>query len=213
MQYETIPVGPLQVNCSILFDPSTRDTAIIDAGGDFDTIRQFIEQQRLNVRWILTTHGHFDHVGAIADLKKTYPAAEYALHKDDVPLANNAPKHAAIYGLRAVAPPAPDRYLAHGDVLQCGSITINVIATPGHSPGGVCFSIPAEATLFSGDTLFCESIGRTDLPGSDHNTLLTGIKSKLFTLAGNTTVIPGHGPDTTIEHEKKHNPFVGNRRL
>ena len=205
MLVDLLPVGPLQVNCFILGCPATRKAAVIDPGDDFEKIQQALARHQLEVELILNTHGHFDHIGANAAMKEAYDAP-LLIHPGDLPLLGLASAQAAAYGLSATNSPAPDRELKDGDRLRFGEQTLEVLHTPGHSPGGVCFY--SEGLLVSGDTLFAGSIGRTDLPGGNHQQLLQSIADKLSGLPPQTRVLPGHGPLTTIEHELEYNPFL-----
>ena len=205
MIVEVIPVGPLQVNCIILGCPSTHKAVVIDAGADADLIENRLRELELEVAMLLNTHGHFDHVGAVAAMKVATDAP-LLLHRDDVALSQRASRQAAAYGLEVVDPPPPDTELQGGEVLSFGDEQLEVLHTPGHSPGGVCFY--REGLLVSGDTLFAGSIGRTDLPGGDHRQLLQSIREKLADLPPQTRVIPGHGPLTLIAHELQYNPYL-----
>ncbi|BCR05546.1 MBL fold metallo-hydrolase [Desulfuromonas versatilis] len=208
MNPEILPVGPLQVNCAIFSCPETGEAMIIDPGDDGERILELVRRAGLQVKLIVNTHGHFDHVGANRLLvEKT--GAPLLIHALDVPLLQRAVEHAALYGLKAVPSPEPERTLNDGEVLSLGTRRVEVIHTPGHSPGGIC--LLAGNHLFSGDSLFAGSIGRTDLPGGDHALLVAKVRQKLLVLPGETIVHPGHGPDTTIAREKASNPFVGDR--
>lgn len=199
-----LPVGPLQVNSYLLGCPQTKETAIIDPGGDGERILQVVQQLELSVKMLINTHGHFDHVGANRLLLER-TGAELLIHRDDVPLLENAEHHAAMYGLGTESSPPPTRLLSGGEQLALGTLVIKVLPTPGHSPGGI--SLLVDGHVFTGDALFAGSIGRTDLPGSDHHQLLQAIREQLFTLPEETIVHPGHGPESTVGREKRSNPF------
>ncbi|MDH3972855.1 MAG: MBL fold metallo-hydrolase [Deltaproteobacteria bacterium] len=203
MNFETIEVGPLQVNCYILYDEEG-NALVIDAGDNAEMILEKISALGLNLKMVISTHGHFDHVGANGLLKEK-TGAKLLIHEADRELLKHAPRAAASFGLRAEEPPQADEYISHGQLIECGSIKIEVIHTPGHSPGGV--SLLSDHTLFTGDTLFAGSIGRTDLPGGVHELLLKSVSEKLFSLADTVEIHPGHGPSSSIGHEKKYNPF------
>jgi len=206
MRIETLTVGPLQVNCVIVSDPKTREAMVIDPGDEGDRILKWLSREELLLKMIVNTHGHFDHIGANRLLvEKT--GAPLLIHRDDLGLLRNAAQHAAIYGLSTSSSPEPDRFLEEGEILHLGDLQFKVIHVPGHSPGGIC--LYGEGHLFAGDVLFAGSIGRTDLPGGDHDALITGIRTKLLVLPDNTVVHTGHGPDTTIGRERRSNPFVG----
>jgi glyoxylase-like metal-dependent hydrolase (beta-lactamase superfamily II) len=205
MLIKTLMVGPLQVNCYIAACEKTRKAAVIDPGGDGERILKVIEGAGLQLEMIINTHGHFDHLGG-TQLLVERTGAQLLIHEGDLPLLRRAADHAAAYGLPAVPSPEPSRTLEDGEKLPLGDLELEVIHVPGHAPGGIC--LLAEGHLFSGDALFAASIGRTDLPGGDHNTLIEGIRRRLLVLPDETVVHPGHGPDTTIGREKAVNPFL-----
>ncbi|MDO3379306.1 MBL fold metallo-hydrolase [Geoalkalibacter halelectricus] len=205
MIIERIVVGPLQVNSYILACPQTRQAAVIDPGAEGERILAVLRKQDLNARMVINTHGHFDHIGA-NQLLVEQTGADLLIHRGDLALLDKAEQHAALYGLSASASPAPSRLLEGGEVLPLGSLEIKVLATPGHSPGGIC--LLADGHLFTGDALFAGSIGRTDLPGGDLDQLLSAIREHLLVLPDETLVHPGHGPDTSIGREKRSNPFL-----
>ncbi len=205
MILDTLPTGPLEVNCYIIGCEKTRKAAVIDPGGDADKILDRLKQHGLDLVTIINTHGHFDHIGGNRDLMAA-TSAELLIHQDDRQLLDYAEEHAAAYGLQTEASPSPTRELVGDEKLSVGELSLQVIHTPGHSPGGICLYV--EDCLLVGDTLFAGSIGRTDLPGGDHQLLIAGIKEKLLPLPEATRVCPGHGPMTTIGEEKKYNPFL-----
>lgn len=201
----SLPTGPLEVNCYLVGCEDTRKAAVIDPGGNVSSILELLQQHDLTLAMVINTHGHFDHIGANQSLlEKT--GCELLIHKDDAPLLQRAAEHAALFGLTTSRSPAPTRLLKDGDVIELGNLSFKVIHTPGHSPGGICLHV--DDCLFVGDTLFSGSIGRTDLPGGNHQQLISNIKNKLLCLADETKVFPGHGPATTIGQEKRHNPFL-----
>jgi glyoxylase-like metal-dependent hydrolase (beta-lactamase superfamily II) len=199
-------VGPLQVNCFIVSCSKTKQAVVIDPGEEGERILHVAEKQDVKICKVVNTHGHFDHIGAnLHIVEKT--GAELLIHADDLPLLQNARNHAEVYGLSVAASPEPDRLLGQGDTFQVGELSFRVFHVPGHSPGGIC--LLTEGHLFVGDVLFSGSIGRTDLPGGDFDSLVEGVRERLFALPDETIVHPGHGPDTTIGRERQINPFVG----
>ncbi len=201
-----MPVGPLQANCFIVGCERTRKAAIVDPGGDADRLLAALEQENLELGVIVNTHGHFDHVGGNKAVKEA-TGADLMIHKQDAPMLAHLTQAAAAWGMRAEESPAPDRLLEDGDRIDFGDLHFEVIHTPGHSPGGICLHVEAEQALFVGDTLFAGSIGRTDLPGGDYDTLIRSIQTRLFVLPEETTVYNGHMETTTIGREKRYNPF------
>jgi glyoxylase-like metal-dependent hydrolase (beta-lactamase superfamily II) len=206
---ETFPVGSFQCNCTVLACPTTRQALIIDPGGGTRRIAELVAHHDLEVVAIIHTHAHLDHIYCTREVKQTH-GGEIMLHPDDRFLYDGIAMQAAMFGWQ-VEPTLPvDRYLADGDQLAFGDGKALVLHTPGHTPGSVCFEVRDgdETVVFSGDTLFQGSIGRTDLPGGDTRTLLTSIANRLYTREPSALVIPGHGPSTTIEREAATNPFV-----
>jgi glyoxylase-like metal-dependent hydrolase (beta-lactamase superfamily II) len=200
-------VGPLQVNCFILADEKTKDAVVIDPGDDAGDILKIIRDKDLKVRYIVNTHGHFDHVGANKAVKDA-TGAELLIHEGDAPVMASAPKHSLAFGMNSVSSPPADRYVKHGDVIAAGEVALKVLHTPGHSPGGIC--LLEQGMVFTGDALFAGSIGRTDFPGGDLMTLLRSIKANLMILPDDTKVFSGHGPASTIGDERQENPFLNN---
>ena len=205
MILETLVVGPLQVNCYLVGCEQTRQAAVIDPGADVDRILAALQRHKLTLKTIINTHGHFDHIGGNRQLSAA-TGAELLIHAADRSLLLQAAQHAAIYGLRTENSPEPSATLKDGDLLEVGELQLQVLHTPGHSPGGI--SLLCGGHLFSGDTLFAGSVGRTDLPGADHSTLIESIRKRLVVLPDATLVHPGHGPDSRIGDEKRHNPFL-----
>ena len=206
MIIKTLPVGPIMANCFIVGCEETLEAAVIDPGDEADKILQAVADSDLNVKTIINTHGHFDHVSANKGIH-TATKAPILIHALDAPMLEQISASAANWGLSAEDSPPPDRTINDGDTITFGQITLKVIHTPGHTPGGV--SLFADGHVFVGDTLFAGSIGRTDFPGGDFATLKSSIQDKLFELGDDVRVYTGHGPETTIGHEKQHNPFVG----
>ncbi|NOX35238.1 MAG: MBL fold metallo-hydrolase [Deltaproteobacteria bacterium] len=205
MIIKKLEVGPIMANCYILGCKLTKEAAVIDPGDDADRILMALSKSGLKVKYLINTHGHFDHVGANKRMKEV-TGAKLAIHPDDEIMLDELSSSASMFGLSAENSPPADILLKDGDEITFGKITLKVIHTPGHSKGGVCFY--TKGHLFSGDTLFAGSIGRTDLEGGDYDTLISSIKQKLLGLDDETKVHTGHGPETTIANEKRMNPFL-----
>ncbi len=208
----TIPVGVIEANCYLLFDRVSKQAFVIDPGGDAALIKEALKGNGLKTVYIVNTHAHFDHVSANSELKDA-TGATIALHGGDVGLLAEAQEHAAIWGVKIGPQPGPDLIIQNGSTLKAGAITLDVLHTPGHTPGGVCLYYKDAGVLFTGDTLFAGSIGRTDLEGGSSKELLKSIKDRLLPLDDNVIVLPGHGPASTIGEEKELNPFVANMTL
>ncbi len=210
MDILTFHVGPLQACCYLLVAEGG-DAALIDPGGDADMLLEQIDYRKVALRLILCTHGHVDHVGAVAQIAEVHPNAELCIHEADAEmLADSGASLAAMVGL-PFQPSEPDRRLADGDALNLGHDTLEVIHTPGHTPGGVSFLLRREDepdAVFSGDALFAGGIGRTDFPGGSYAQLITSIRERLLALPPDTVVYPGHGEPTTIDEERRTNPFL-----
>ncbi len=206
MIISALPVGLIQTNCYVVGCEQTREGVVIDPGGHPDRILAEIERLALTIRYILNTHAHFDHTDANGALVKA-TGAPLAIHREDRPLLE-ASGGAAVFGLRANPSPPPDLELRGGDRLEVGNLRLEVLHTPGHTPGHVCFYEPTEMVLYDGDVLFRRGIGRTDLPGGSWQQLLHSIRKVLFALPDETVVYSGHGPATTIGEEKRLNPWL-----
>lgn len=209
MLLASFPVGPLQCNCSIIACPETKEAAVIDPGGDADEIIELCRKEGYEIKYLLHTHAHFDHVaGARAVKEKT--GAKICLHKEDQWLYDNLDKQAMLFRFQLDTALPIDHYLEDEEEISIGKVKTKVIYTPGHTPGSSCFTLEdKESILFAGDTLFQGSIGRTDLWGGSHDKIIKSIKQRLFLLDNSTRVITGHGPDTSIWSERRENPFVG----
>jgi hydroxyacylglutathione hydrolase len=206
MILEGFPVGPIGANCYIVGDDATGEVFVIDPGDEPERILQRLGRLGARPIAIVNTHGHFDHVQGV-DAVRRATGAPFWIHEAEREVLEQGPARARLlFGLELPASPMPDRWLRDGDRLQVGSLSLAVRHTPGHSPGGVC--LLGEGVAFVGDTLFAGSIGRTDLPGADLDTLLRSIAQVLLPLPDETVCYPGHGPETTIGDEKRDNPFL-----
>ena len=205
LNMKVVVVGALGVNCYILHEEGHDEAVVIDPGGSEEAVWMHISAEGLTLKAILNTHAHADHIGAV-DFLREKTGAKFYLHEADAPMLLDARKNlSAFMGMPIVTKPA-DVLLKGGEVLDICHMKFTVLHTPGHSPGGVCYLM--EDRVFSGDTLFAESVGRTDFPGSSSQDLLTSIKEKLMTLPDELAVYCGHGPATTIGHERKCNPYI-----
>jgi glyoxylase-like metal-dependent hydrolase (beta-lactamase superfamily II) len=205
---------PFLKNGYLVWSESTLDGVIIDPGDEVEELVRAARDERVHVRQILLTHAHLDHVTGVARAKAEFGVPIW-LHKDDLFLYKNAVQQGHMFGLKVKAPPPVDAFYESGQTFRFGEYQVDVLPTPGHCPGGVCLAIgPAGSTdreLFVGDTLFAGSIGRTDLPGGDYETLINSIRTVLFAFPDETIVRSGHGPDTTIGEERRTNPFLVTR--
>ncbi len=208
MFLKTFPVGPIQCNCSIIACEETLEAIVVDPGGDAQKIIDEINKNGFNLKYILHTHAHFDHVLGAKALKDQY-AAKICLNKEDEWLYNNLDLQCSLFGFKA-DPVAPiDIYLKDEEIIKIGNLNTKTIHTPGHTPGSMCFCVEDKQSLvFSGDTLFDGGIGRTDLWGGSYESIIKSIKNRLLILDNDTLVIPGHGSNTDIWSEKKSNPFL-----
>ncbi len=205
MILKLLPLGQFQTNCYLVGSENTKEGIVIDPGSDPLVIIDQIRQLDLKINLIVNTHAHVDHVMAIESIKRATDA-KFALHADDLPILHQASAAGVQFFGKPVIVPEPDILLKDGDTVEAGEVKLTVIHTPGHSPGGIC--LYTEGVVFSGDTLFQFSIGRTDFPGGNHRQLLDSIVTRLFVLPDDTVVLPGHGPDSTIGFERENNPFL-----
>lgn len=208
IQILIIPVTPFQQNCSLVWNPATMKGAVVDPGGDVPEILSAVRQHGVEVEKIVLTHGHIDHVGGAADLAAELKVPVEGPHEADRMLIQRAADQASQFGLPPVTPVEPDRWLADGDVVEFAGRSFDVLHCPGHAPGHVVFFDKELRLAISGDVLFAGSVGRTDLPGGDHETLIQSIKTKLYPLGDDVTFLPGHGPASTIGQERATNPFL-----
>jgi glyoxylase-like metal-dependent hydrolase (beta-lactamase superfamily II) len=197
-------VGPIQANCYVLGCERTKETAVIDPGGDVDKILMTLTKDKLRCVYIINTHGHFDHTGDNKRLKEV-TGAKLVIHRADAPMILHQGSNGSMWGMDVEDSPPPDSYVEERDVITFGDISLQVLHTPGHSPGGI--SLLSVKMVFVGDTLFAGSIGRTDLPGGDYETLIRSVKEKIFPLGDDVVIYPGHGPKTTVGRERRSNPF------
>ncbi len=201
-----LEVGSFASNCYIVSSEKNKEGMIVDPGGEAERIMTEVKRDGLDIKIIVLTHGHLDHTAALKEVAEA-TGAKVAIHKDEVEILNN--KFVSIFlGMRHRTPPKADRLLEDGDVISVGEMEFTVIHTPGHTPGGIC--LLGEGALFSGDTLFYSSVGRSDIPtsGGNHQQLIESIKNKLLVLEDGIKVYPGHGPETTIGAERRGNPFL-----
>jgi len=207
MIHEILPVGPLQCNCSVIGDESTREAIVIDPGDNLDQILGLIRKHNLQVKQIVITHAHIDHVGGAAKLRAA-TGAPILLNQNDYALLKMLDVQAAWIGMPSPGKVEIDNSIGNADSVKVGPLEGQVIHTPGHSEGSICLYFPLEKKLIAGDTLFAGSIGRTDLPGGSYEKILRSLHDRVLALPDDTIVIPGHGPATTIGEERESNPFL-----
>jgi hydroxyacylglutathione hydrolase len=207
MIHEILPVGPLQCNCSVIGDETTREAMVIDPGDNIDDILALVTKHQLQVKQIIITHAHIDHVGGAMKLRAR-TGAPILLNQNDYALLQMLDVQATWLGMASPGKVEIDQPLGQDDTLKAGELTASVIHTPGHTEGSICLYFPREKKLIAGDTLFAGSIGRTDLPGGSFKKIVESLKEKLLALPDDTMVVPGHGPATTIGQERESNPFL-----
>jgi hydroxyacylglutathione hydrolase len=207
MIHEILPVGPLQCNCSVIGDETTREAMVIDPGDNIDDVLALVTKHNLQVKQIVITHAHIDHVGGAMKLRAR-TGAPILLNQNDYALLQMLDVQATWLGMAAPGKVEIDQTLGQDDTLKAGGLTASVIHTPGHTEGSICLYFPREKKLIAGDTLFAGSIGRTDLPGGSFKKIVDSLNQKLLALPDDTVVIPGHGPSTTIGQERESNPFL-----
>ena len=208
MKYRVIPVTPFEQNCTLLWCEKTRHGVVVDPGGDVPRILAAIIEEGVTVDKLLVTHGHIDHAGAAAELAKKLNVQIEGPHADDAFLLDELPRQSQRYGFPLAASFTPSRWLKDGDSVQIGEEKLTVLHTPGHTPGHVVFFNPTANLALVGDVLFRGSIGRTDFPRGDFNTLISSIREKLFPLGDDVAFISGHGPMSTFGNERRSNPFI-----
>lgn len=206
---ETFPAGPLQCNCSIVACGDTKDAIVVDPGGDAERIAEIVAHYDLTVRAIVHTHAHLDHIYGTHDVKHAH-GGEICLHRGDSFLYDGFDRQCAMFGVPTRQTSPVDRFVEHGDTIAFGKRGFDVIHTPGHTPGSICFEVTdgTRTIVFAGDTLFRRSVGRTDLPGGDTQALHRSIRERLYTRNLDAMVVPGHGPSTTLGDEAVANRFV-----
>jgi glyoxylase-like metal-dependent hydrolase (beta-lactamase superfamily II) len=205
MNIETITVGPLAVNCYIVSDPESNEAVLIDPGSESKRIINLIEVRNLKLNSIINTHCHIDHLAEVKAIQDHFDV-QFFIHENELPVLNMLGESNGLFGIDVSGVPEVSGYLLPDQEITIGEQKGTILFTPGHSPGGISLSI--QNHVFVGDCLFKDSIGRTDLHGGNYNELITSIKTKLFTLSDDTIVYPGHGPITTIEYERRNNPFL-----
>jgi len=208
MKYRIIPVTAYQQNCSLIWCEHTNKAALIDPGGESEKLLALIEQEQLTLDKILLTHGHLDHVGAAKELSIKTGAPIIGPHEADMFWFEQLPVQAQMFSFPMLEAFLPDQWLQDGDIVQVGKISLDVLHCPGHTPGHVVFFDAASLTVFVGDVLFHGSVGRSDFPQGSHEALINSIKQKLLPLGDGVDFVPGHGPGSTLGHERLHNPFL-----
>ncbi|WP_375567928.1 MBL fold metallo-hydrolase [Ahrensia marina] len=203
-----MPVTAFQQNCSLLTCTQTRKAALVDPGGEAEKLIEAVEQADVTLEQVLLTHGHIDHIGGAADVAAHFGVPIVGPHRADEQLIQGVAAQAAMFGTPGVKVPTIDRWLEGGDTVEVGTLTFDVLFTPGHAPGHVIFVNHAHKFIVMGDVLFQGSIGRTDLPGSDHGTLMKSIFQTVLPLGDAYQFLPGHGPGSTLEQERQGNPFI-----
>ena len=205
MQIEVLTVGMFAMNCYLIIDTNTSEAIFIDPGDEAERLIKKVEEKEVDVKYIVNTHCHIDHIAEVHRIQDHFKIPFY-IHKEEVDLLNILPEQATMFGLEDPKIPTVTDYFVEGDQIKFGKITGKVLHTPGHSPGGI--SLLFDNHVFVGDSLFMDSIGRTDLYMANYDQLMESIKTKLLNLEDGTEVFPGHGPSTTIGREKRYNPFL-----
>lgn len=211
MDYQIVPVTPFEQNCSVIWCPETRKAAVVDPGGDLPRIKAALTKHQLSLESILLTHTHIDHAGGTAALAREFDVPIIGPHIEDLFWIQALPQQAAMFGFPPAEAFTPTRWLTHGDTVQVGNQTLQVVHCPGHTPGHVVFYHDGAKLAWVGDVLFKGSIGRTDFPKGDYQTLIDSIRNRLWPLGDEVLFVPGHGPTSTFGEERRSNPFVGDR--
>jgi glyoxylase-like metal-dependent hydrolase (beta-lactamase superfamily II) len=209
MIHEILPVGPLRCNCSVIGDEVSREAMVIDPGDDIEDVLAIVRKHNLTVKQIVITHAHIDHVGGASKLR-AITGAPILLNQNDYDLLKMLDEQAEWIGVASPGKIDIDQSVAQADTIKAGSLSADVLHTPGHTEGSICLYFSTEQKLIAGDTLFAGSIGRTDLPGGSMNKIIRSIHEKVLALPDDTVVVPGHGPLTTIGEERESNPFLQN---
>ena len=208
LHYQTIPVTPFQQNCSLLWCDQTLEAAVVDPGGDLDQIKAEVRRRGVKLTQILLTHAHIDHAGGTGTLARELGLPIIGPHPGDQFWIDGLAQQARMFGFQPAEPFTPTRWLADGDTVAVGRSTLSVRHCPGHTPGHVVFHSAEAQRAFVGDVLFAGSIGRTDFPGGDHDTLIASITQRLWPMGDATVFIPGHGPESSFGRERRSNPYV-----
>lgn len=213
LRYQVVPVTPFQQNCSLLWDERDNRAAVVDPGGDLERVLARADALGLRLERILLTHAHLDHAGATAELARRRELPIEGPHEADRFWIERLPEQSRMFGFPSAGVFEPDRWLVDGDQVRVGALSLEVIHCPGHTPGHVVFVHRGSRLAVVGDVLFQGSVGRTDFPGGDFDTLVHSIRGKLFPLGDDVAFIPGHGPMSSFGEERRHNPFVGDRAV
>jgi len=205
--HEILPVGPLQCNCSVIGDETTHEAMVIDPGDDIEDVLMLVRKHSLQVKQIVITHAHIDHVGGAMKLRAV-TGAPIILNQNDYALLKMLDMQAAWIGMASPGKVDIDQSVGQDETIRAGSLNATVLHTPGHTEGSICLYFPAEKILIAGDTLFAGSIGRTDLPGGSFQKIIRSLHERVLALPDDTVVVPGHGPKTSIGDERETNPFL-----
>ncbi len=209
LTYLTVPVTPFAQNCSLVWDDQTKQAAVIDPGGELDRLLEEVKRLGLKLEQIWLTHAHIDHAGGTGELARRLGLPIIGPHPGDQFWIDGLPQQSAMFGFAPAEPFTPTRWLHDGDTVTLGGHTLQVRHCPGHTPGHVVFHSPELKRAFVGDVLFAGSIGRTDFPQGDHDTLIASITQRLWPMGDDIVFIPGHGPESTFGRERRSNPYVG----